>query len=69
MSDSMTNLYLKRFKTSIVVQNSQISLMYFTKEFLLGRFIDIRRIKDKLLNPKKGHTFYTASGKEKGMKV
>ncbi|KAH9807179.1 hypothetical protein DFH28DRAFT_939212 [Melampsora americana] len=40
-----------------------------TKELLLGRFIDLRRIKGELLNPKKGETSYTASGKEKGLEI
>ncbi|EGF96944.1 uncharacterized protein MELLADRAFT_91363 [Melampsora larici-populina 98AG31] len=40
-----------------------------TKELLLGKFIDIRRIKGELLNPKKGDTTYTASGREKGLEV
>ncbi|KAH9813136.1 hypothetical protein DFH28DRAFT_1109182 [Melampsora americana] len=40
-----------------------------TKELLFGRFIDLQRIKGELLNPKKGKTSYTASGKEKGLEI
>ncbi|KAH9820105.1 hypothetical protein DFH28DRAFT_924613 [Melampsora americana] len=40
-----------------------------TKELLLGRFIDLRRIKGELLNPKKGETSYSVSGKEKGLEI
>ncbi|KAH9809701.1 hypothetical protein DFH28DRAFT_933611 [Melampsora americana] len=40
-----------------------------TKDLLLGKFIDLRRIKGELLNPKKGDTSYTSVGKEKGLEV
>ncbi|KAH9817479.1 hypothetical protein DFH28DRAFT_1124125 [Melampsora americana] len=40
-----------------------------SKELLLGRFIDLRRIKGELLNKKKGDSTFMASGNEKGLEV
>ncbi|KAH9820535.1 hypothetical protein DFH28DRAFT_1194209 [Melampsora americana] len=40
-----------------------------TKDLLLGKFINLRRIKGELLNPKKGDTSYMSVGKEKGLEV
>ncbi|KAH9821205.1 hypothetical protein DFH28DRAFT_923622 [Melampsora americana] len=40
-----------------------------TKDLLLGKFIDLRRIKGELLNPKKGDTSYNSVGNEKGLEV
>ncbi|KAH9820576.1 hypothetical protein DFH28DRAFT_1194301 [Melampsora americana] len=40
-----------------------------SKELLLGKYIDLRRIKGELLNRKKGDATFMASGKEKGLEV
>ncbi|KAH9807262.1 hypothetical protein DFH28DRAFT_1139659 [Melampsora americana] len=40
-----------------------------SKELLLGKYIDLRRIKGELLNKKKGDATFMASGKEKGLEV
>ncbi|KAH9807010.1 hypothetical protein DFH28DRAFT_1156344 [Melampsora americana] len=64
--DSCISQAVKSFNNSVKPSDFPDVL---TKELLLGKFIDLRRIKGELLNPKKGDTSYLVSGKEKGLEI
>ncbi|KAH9810018.1 hypothetical protein DFH28DRAFT_1185665 [Melampsora americana] len=56
--DSCISQAVKSFNNSVKPSDFPDVL---TKELLLGKFIDLRRIKGELLNPKKGDTSYLVS--------